>query len=63
MIEKTIDGKSRKYFGCCDICGEETSLFYDWYDCQDWIKENWRYYFNQKTQEWEILCENCKNLK
>lgn len=47
MIEK-IHGM---YIGSCDICGEETELFDDWYDCKDWIKENWKIISEEQRQK------------
>lgn len=55
MIEK-IHGM---YIGSCDICGEETELFDDWYAYKDWIKENWKIKFDKDRQEWQHLCSNC----
>ena len=59
MIQK-INGK---YYGECDICQKETKDFDDFYDCKDWINENWSFYFDKNTQEYQHLCDDCRNLK
>ncbi len=58
-----IDKAKGKYFGVCDTCSEITDDFDNWQDCKDWIKGNWKYHFNKGANEWETLCEHCKNLK
>ena len=58
-----IDKAKGKYYGVCDICSEITDDFDNWQDCKDWIKGNWKYHLNKETNEWETLCEHCKNLK
>lgn len=37
MIERAYG----RYYAVCDICGEESPEFDDFYDCKDWVKENW----------------------
>lgn len=59
MIERI----NKEYVGYCDICNEETDAFDNWHDCKDWIKENWSMQFDERRQEWQHLCPNCKNLK
>ena len=59
MIERSYN----TCFGVCDICGEITEDFDDFYNCKDWCKENWSYHWNENRQEWELLCDDCKALK
>lgn len=59
MIERVYS----RYYAVCDICGEESPEFDDFYDCKVWVKENWRYHWDKNRNEWEILCDNCKSLK
>lgn len=43
MIERVYG----RYYAVCDICGEESPEFDDFYDCKDWVKENWRYHWDK----------------
>lgn len=56
-----INKEYGKYYGICDICGDETDKFDDWQDCKDDMNNNdWLCRYNKKTDEWEHICVECR---
>lgn len=56
-----INKEYGKYYGICDICGDETDKFDDWQECRDNMQDNgWSLKYDSEINEWEHICAECR---